>query len=245
MLIGGYMQEIGRNFLVKDLYRIEQVVQDEPANLKNSFDAYENMHHLSIESFKKNLAADWTLIELDGIKENIHQCFISTATSIREIWHKNYPCNILYTNADTLCVHKLDIFGHFDEFRMFTEDDPLVFEENPTEWHKKNANAGVRYYPSSLDTEFWNNYDAALKNWDFGNFNYDQDAANDIMLKQKNFDWQKKQGWIAKQIGAQHYKMITELNNTKFDQAILHFHGSQNPNFRLECMQTLWRKLDD
>ena len=96
-----------------------------------------------------------------------------------------------------------------------------------------------------MDTEFWNNYDAALKNWDFGNFNYDQDAANDIMLKQKNFDWQKKQGWIAKQIGAQHYKMITELNNTKFDQAILHFHGSQNPNFRLECMQTLWRKLDD
>lgn len=239
------MLEIVRNFLVKDLYRIEQAAEGEPLNLKNSFDAYEIMHNISIESFKKNLTADWTLIELTGIKANIHQCFVSTATSIRDIWHKNYPCNILYTNADTLCVHKLDIFGHFDEFRMFTEDDPLVFQEHPTEWHKKNANAGVRYYPSCLDTEFWNAYNAALENWNFNNFNYDQDVANEIMLKQKNFDWQKRQGWVVKQVGARHYKMLTELNNNTFDQAILHFHGSQNPKFRLECMQNLWRKLND
>jgi hypothetical protein len=128
---------------------------------------------------------------------------------------------------------------------MFTEDDPLVFDANATEWQNKNANAGVRYYPSSLDTEFWNNYDAALKNWNFDNFNYDQDAANDIMLKQKNFDWGKKQAWVAKQIGARHAIMINELNNNKFDQAILHFHGSQHPKFRFECMQNLWRKLND
>jgi hypothetical protein len=234
-----------RNFLVKDLYCILDTCNGEPVDLKNSFHEYELMHQLSIKSFRKNLLGEWTLIELTGDQENIHTCFINTARAIQEIWHTNYPCNILYTNADTLCVHALDIFGHFDEFRMFTEDDPLVFDANATEWQNKNANAGVRYYPSSLDTEFWNNYDAALKNWNFDNFNYDQDAANDIMLKQKNFDWGKKQAWVAKQIGARHAIMINELNNNKFDQAILHFHGSQHPKFRFECMQNLWRKLND
>jgi hypothetical protein len=203
------------------------------------------MHQLSIKSFEKNLLGEWTLIELTGTQENIHTCFINTARAIREIWHTNYPCNILYTNADTLCVHALDIFGHFDEFRMFTEDDPLIFDAYATEWYKKNANAGVRYYPATLDEEFWTNYDLAIKNWNFDSFNYDQDAANQIMLLQKNFDWGKKQAWVVKQIGARHSMMINELNNYKFDQAILHFHGSQNPKFRFECMQNLWRKLND
>jgi hypothetical protein len=65
------------------------------------------------------------------------------------------------------------------------------------------------------------------------------------MLLQKNFNWEKKQAWVVKQIGARHSMMINELNNNKFDQAILHFHGSQNPRIRLECMQNLWRKLND
>jgi len=234
-----------RNFLVKDLYCISYICNGEPVNLKNSFQEYELMHQLSIKSFEKNLLGEWTLIELTGTQENIHTCFINTARAIREIWHTNYPCNILYTNADTLCVHALDIFGHFDEFRMFTEDDPLIFDAYATEWYKKNANAGVRYYPATLDEEFWTNYDLAIKNWNFDSFNYDQDAANQIMLLQKNFDWGKKQAWVVKQIGARHSMMINELNNYKFDQAILHFHGSQNPKFRFECMQNLWRKLND
>ena len=225
------------NFLIKDLYKIKNQLSCEPNNFTNSYSSYELMHNLSIQSYKKNLKGTWTLVELMGEKNDIQDCFKSTYLYIKECWHKNYPCNILYTNADTLCVNEIDIFNQFNEFRLFTDDDPIV--------KGQYINGGVKYFPSHLSCDFWTIYDREISNWNDEDWLYEQNMGINLMFSQDNFDHAKSQNWVVKQIGLVHKNLINELNCLKFTHAILHFHSSQNPVSRLHYMEDLWRKLND
>lgn len=232
------MQVSVRNFLVKDLYKIDESISAEPSNLKNSFDEYKIMHELSIQSYRKNLLGDWQLIEITGDKNTIQDCFKNTYRYIKDLWHDNYPCNILYTNADTLCIKKLEIFGQFTEFRLFTDS-------NPIQQQGQYINAGVKYFPSQLTPQFWEKFETEYSNWADNDWLYEQNMAINLMFSQNNFDYEKLQDWVVKQIGLRHHILIADLNEGNFNHAILHFHSSQNPLFRLECMQRLWSKLND
>jgi hypothetical protein len=237
MLIEEFMQEIVRNFHIKDLYKITNPIVREPVNLKNSFNEYKIMHELSVQSYRQNLLGDWELIELTGEKNTIQDCFKSTYSFIKEFWHTNYPCNILYTNADTLCIKELDIFDKFIEFRLFTDSDPVKLGEY--------INAGVKYFPSRLNKEFWDRFDNEYENWADDDWLYEQNMAINLMFSQSQFDYEKSQDWVVKQVGLRHHILINDLTEGNFHHAILHFHSSQNPGFRLNCMQELWRKLND
>jgi hypothetical protein len=137
-----------RNFFVRSLFRIKNNQGGgTPWHLNNSFEYYEQMQELSIKSFQKNLLGTWELIELGGEFETIQLTWIEIIKQIQQLWHDQYPCNILWTDTDTLCIKPLDIFGRFQEFRLFTEQDPLD--------RSQYNNACIKYYPSTLAPEFW------------------------------------------------------------------------------------------
>ena len=231
------MLEIVRNFLVKDLYKINQSMAIEPIAFKNSFDEYKKMHKLSVQSYQKNLLGDWHFLEITGEKNNIQDCFKNTYSYIKELWHTNRPCNILYTNADTLCIKSLDIFNKFSDFRIFTDENPIR--------QGQYINAGVKYFPADLSNEFWNKFDNEYSNWIDEDWLYEQNMAINLMFSQTNFDHEKSQDWIVKQIGLRHHVMIETLAERNFKHSILHFHSSQNPQLRLKFMEQLWSELND
>lgn len=226
-----------QNILLKGLYKFTKNLECQPGLLQNNFDTYKNMQELSIVTYRKNLLGNWRLVLIEEDKETIHGCFISALLKIKAIWHDNFPCNIFYTDADTLCVHPLDIFGKFNDFRLFADSDPVE--------RGKYINGGVKYFPSTLIPKFWDDYTYYIDNWDYNHWAYDQNFQIELMLLQENFDSSASQSWVVKQIGFSHKQMIDDLGCNKFDHAILHFHSSQNPLFRLECMKNLWRRLND
>ena len=226
------------NLLVKGLCKITTQITAEPVALANNYSSYAKMHEISVDSFKQNLQGSWELIELSEEQENIQTFYKNILVLIKKLWHENKDCNILYSDADTLCVKPLSIFGTFQDFRVFTDNDPPKGGDY--------FNGGVKYYPSSLSKEFWDEIDLIIDNWDYTFWDYEQKAHTDLMLAQPEFDSTISQEWVVKQIGFSHRRLLDELNldnlnNTK--QSILHFHSSQNPQFRVECMKTVWDKM--
>jgi hypothetical protein len=226
------------NILVKGLCKIKNHVECAPIAVHNNYEYYVEMHKLSIESYKKNLQGDWILKELDIEQDNIQEYFKNLLIFIKNVWHEFYPCNILYADADTLCIKPLSIFGQFDDFRLFSEDDPII--EN------SYINGGIKYYPAELSKEFWDQIDFIIDNWDNDMWIYEQIAQASLMFRYSKFDSDKKQDWVVRQIGFNHQRLISEiaLDNIKsIKQAILHFHSSQYPLYRLEAMQFIWKNL--
>jgi len=238
MSIVEFMQEIvhNKNILVKSLCKIVSSSGNEPPALLNNYDSYVKMHELSIESFTKNLHGSWELVEFKIDQENILVYFKNLLIFIKELWHQNYPCNILYADADTLNWKPLNIFGAFTDFRIFTDND----FPKPGDYF----NGGVKYYPSTLTANFWEQIDIILNNWNFDIWDYEQASQVNLMLDQSNFDAIKSQDWVVRQIGFNHKRLVEEVNSlASIKQVILHFHSSQNPQFRLLCMKEIWDKV--
>ena len=229
-----------KNFFVRSLYRIKHNQGGcTPWQLNNTFNIYKQMQMLSIESFQKNLLGEWKLIELDGKFESLQQSWIDIIKQIQQLWHNHYPCNILWADTDTLCVKPLDIFDKFQEFRIFTDRDPL-------EQHQYH-NAGVKYYPASIQSTFWDQMQQELDNWDFNIYDTEQRVHTKLMWAQPSLhlNINQKQEWVASQIG-----MMYEANDKNLgfesltphslEKCILHFHSSRDPMGRLKWMQEVW-----
>lgn len=225
-----------KNILVKSLCKIVSSSGNEPPALLNNYDSYAKMHKISAESFTKNLQDSWQLVVFQEDQENILVYFKNLLVFIKELWHQNYPCNILYADADTLNWKPLNIFNQFSDFRIFTDND---FPK-----HGDYFNGGVKYYPSTLTAHFWTQIDTILDNWNFDIWEYEQASQVNLMLDSPDFDATKSQDWVVRQIGFSHKRLVEEVNNlASIKQAILHFHSSQNPQFRLLCMEKIWDKI--
>jgi hypothetical protein len=238
MLTAEFMPEIehNKNILVKSLCKLHSSTGKEPPALLNNYEYYVQMHEISVKSFIKNLQGTWELVEFKADQENILVYFKSLLIFIKELWHQNYPCNILYADADTLNWKPLNIFEKFTDFRIFTDND---FPK-----HGDYFNGGVKYYPSTLTPYFWQQIDAILENWNFDVWEYEQASQVNLMLSLPDFDTTKSQDWVVRQIGFSHKRLIEEVNSVaSIKQAILHFHSSQNPQFRLLCMEQIWDKI--
>lgn len=227
------------NLLVKSLFKFHKNLHDQPPNMINNNDVYQSMQDLSILSYNKFLQDTWNLKMINEEQDTVQDCFIAILNTIKRMWHENYPCNILYTGADTLCVKPIEIFNKFNDFRLFTDHDPIAKENY--------FNGDVKYFPHSLDSKFWESFDFMIDEWPnwFHFFGYEQGMLTRMMFDQNNFNLDRPQGWVVKQIGFSHKQLIADLEKNQFDHAILHFHSSQNPQFRLQCMQDIWRKIND
>ena len=231
-----------KNFLVKTLYQINKNHGGaNPWMLDNTFEYYRKMQDLSIESFQKNLTGDWKLIEFGGEFDNLQLALIESIRQIQQFWHDQYPCNILYTDPDTLCIKPLDVFGKFEEFRLFTENDPL----EQLQYH----NSGVKYYPSTIESKFWNQIQQEINTWDFSKYDTEQTIYAKLMWEQPNLHINRyqAQGLIVSQLGRIHWLDkhfdFNDLLPIELDRPILHFHGSRDPKARLEWMQNIYNHL--
>lgn len=234
-----------KNFLVRSLFRIKNN-QGGATNwhLRNSFEEYRQMQELSIKSFQKNLLGTWELVELGGEVDSLQLTWIEIIKQIRQLWHDQYPCNILWTDTDTLCIRPLTIFGRFQEFRLFTEEDPPA-------WFQYN-NAGMKYYPSTLDRNFWTQMQQELDNWDFDKYDTEQTVHAKLMWNQASLqdNINQEQSSIVSQLGSRFYTgpektfEFEDIPQQDLDHCVLHFHSSRGPGVRLEWMQKTWEHLN-
>ena len=150
-----------KNFLFKSLFKIKDILwHNKPTwpyrKLINNFSDYKEMQNLSIESFQKNLLDDWTLVNLTGSKNNIQEAFINNLICVKKHWHDYYPCNILYADPDIFILKKLKIFNEYENFIIFSDS------------------ASLRYFPSTLTREFWDQIDKDIEQWNYDVYDHEQ-----------------------------------------------------------------------
>ena len=225
-----------KNILLKSLFEItnKSTHNQTPPTMLDNISSYRSMQDISIESFQKNLSGEWLIIELSGQKSNLQEAFRYVMTQTCEIWLAHAPCNILYTDPDTLCVKPLLDLEKFKEFRLFT-DDPL----HPGQYH----NCGVRWFPHTTQQCVWDFFNQELKTWhDDVNYAHEQKIYADAMWIQPDLDCTIQQN-IVDQID---YYRSWQLQTPNIDftrhYPILHVHASRNPKNRAAWMQEIWNK---
>jgi hypothetical protein len=220
-----------KNILLKAIYQITPKPVDYVTIGRNMFDNawpwYQEMHRLSVNSFKKNLLGDWELVELTGNIIGLQEAFKNTMLQTKKLWHKYYPCNILFTDCDTLCLRPLEIFGRFAEFRLFSSE-PLNFNGY--------SNCGVRYFPSTIDKSFWEYMDSLMLTWADGQYDVEQDLYNELMWSQESM----KQNLKQEQDNIVLNEKLTTVDEFRHyyggKHKILHFLSSSNPRITVKLM---------
>ena len=203
--------------------------------LVNNFQHYQEMHRLSIESFKHNLRGDWDLIELSGEIFGLQQAFQHTMRGIRRIWHERGPCNILYTDCDTLCVKPLDLFGRYPEFRLFSSR-PLNLDGH--------FNCGVRYYPATMDQSVWELQDLLMQSWTPRKYDSEQDIYNVMVWSQQSL--RDSLNGIPQHDVVIHDDFSPDLLHEKLSgtHSIMHFLSAGHPKQSLNLMTKTWFLLN-
>ena len=134
-------------------------------------DKYRTITELCVKSFLKNLEGIDEVIVLEGKIDNYHRMFEDIYYKIQDMY-KNRNSNILFVDADDLCIRPTRIFDEYDKFVMFDIQNqhcayrtPLVSGElyqHLKPWMMSN----VRYYPKGAVTEeMWEMGDKIAENW--------------------------------------------------------------------------------
>jgi hypothetical protein len=236
-----------KNYLVKSLFKVTDpdwkiaVRANEPNMYKN----YVKMHQLSMATYKKFLPGDWELKFVSGVADHINQAFEKTFWFIHDLWHKE-PCNILYTDPDTLAIKPLDFWDQYSNFMMFNHTDPKQF--NAKNIYNKQFdhffNAGVRYFPSSMSQDIWNTATEMAKSWDSSTYDTEQIILNTMLWNQNVTINQVRDPTTAFQIVRGTLQECEEWNGCKLtDARIVHFHSSRDSNNRVNVMQEMYNQL--
>jgi hypothetical protein len=140
--------------------------------------AYDTMFQISRGSARKFLAGDWEeVVFTDPVETRVHM-FQQNWQRIWDLWHQE-PCNILYLDSDAMFIKSTDMFGHFDQYRLFNWTDPKSNAQFPNYY-----NAGVRYYPSTMSAEVWNIGQDMAQNWNLNIWDQEQLIFNAMFWSQ-------------------------------------------------------------
>lgn len=235
-----------KNYLVKAIYEIESAdwtIADRSS--ETDLDAnYRAMHDLSVESFRQHLGGEWELRVIEDRVETIHHAFEKTFWYIHDLWHSE-PCNILYTDADTLAIAPVDMWADFNQYMMFNSSDPKIFAKF-NRWRKKFLDffdTAVQYFPATMTQETWDTGLAIAEEWDHNNYHTKKIVANSMLWEQGIPMKDAKHAELlyqAKWMPHLPVKMHDSWNTSEFDQAkIVHVHARKNSAERLEFMKTL------
>lgn len=237
-----------KNYLVKTLFEVQDSnweVMDR-THETNLYQNYLEMHQISIGSFKKHLLGDWELRFLGGRVENIHQAFEKTFWFIHDIWHEG-PCNILYTDPDTVAIKNINPWNHISGFRMFNFTDPKSYTGNNRYGRKFSCffNAGVRYFAHDMSQSIWDLGKDMARDWDHSTYDTEQIILNSMLWDQGLRLDQCLRPEIAYQ--AQWLPQVPvwaqdTWNGISLDRAaIVHVHGSRDSAIKLHLMKDLSR----
>ena len=237
-----------KNYLVKSLFEVKDTnwkVLDR-SHEKDLFANYMAMHELSSTSYKKFLQGDWELKFITGTVTQINEAFEQTFWAIHDLWHSE-PCNILYTDPDTIAIKPVDIWDQFNGFRMFNYTDPREYKgNNPYGREFTNFfNAGVRYFPATMKEETWQQGAAMAKTWDASTYDTEQIILNAMLWDQGIQLEETLRPQIAWQLFHPDMSFMGAWNGCSIDQAqILHLHSSRDAGNRLDIMNNIAKQLN-
>lgn len=237
-----------KNYLVKTLFEVRST-DWEVVDRSHETGLYENylaMHQLSVGSFKQHLKGDWELKFQGGRVDTIHEAFERTFWFIHDLWHQE-PCNILYTDPDTVAIKDLNVWGHISGFRMFNFTDPRSYagENSYQRTFPWFFNAGVRYFSHDMSREIWKQGADMARNWDHSTYDTEQIILNSMLWDQGlrldqclRPDIAYQAQWLPdRPVWAQDLWNGSNLERA----AIIHVHGSRNSGSKLHLMQNLLR----
>jgi len=239
-------EEKMKNYLVKSLYEIVnpnwQVL--DRSHESDLYSKYLRLHDISLSSFEQHLQGEWELKFLTGKVTNVNEAFEKTFWAIHDLWHQE-PCNILYTDPDTLAVRSVDMFDRFDQFMMFNFTDPRSFDRNGVVF-ENFFNAGVRYFPATMKEKTWQLGTAMARTWDHSTYDTEQVILN-TMLWAQGIElaqaWRPSLNWTAMNLRDLDPGRIaghSQWNQFPFESSqIIHFHGSRGAEATSQIMEFL------
>lgn len=198
----------------------------EPSASDDITAAYDRMWQISHASAEKFLGGDWEPLVFREPAETRVAMFQESWYRIWDLWHAE-PCNILYLDSDAMFIQPTDLFGRFQEFRMFNWSDP-----KNTELFENNYNAGVRYYPASMGSEVWSLGSDLARNWDLDIWDQEQRIFNAMFWSQNVPDAHHPElNWQGMHLKTAHpdiQRWHEQWNQCTIDKVhILHVHGSR------------------
>jgi len=236
-----------KNYLVKSLFEVQDPdwkVHDR-SHEKDLFANYMAMHEVSTASFQRFLGGEWELKFITGQVGQINKAFEQTFWAIHDLWHSE-PCNILYTDPDTMAIKPVECWGQYPEFRMFNYTDPRSFDR-PNPYRRQFANffnAGVRYFPATMNPITWGTGYQMAKIWDASTYDTEQIILNSMLWDQGVIVEQMLEPDMAWQLFHPNIDLMNQWNGCSIDQAkILHLHSSRGAVDRLGFMTNLANQL--
>ena len=237
-----------KNYLVKSLFKV-----DDPdwkvhnrSHEKNLYNQYVKLHQLSLTSYEFMLEGDWEYQFIGGNVDNINQAFEKTFWGIHDLWHKE-PCNIFYTDPDTIALKKINPWNQYSNFMMFNYTDPKMFAK-PNQWNCKFENffnAGVRYFPASMNPDIWKLGADMARSWNYETYDTEQIILNNMLWNQPIDISHVLNPVMAYQAFYPEIEKCNAWNNIDIhDAAIVHFHSSRDVASRVETMHGLSKQMN-
>lgn len=232
-----------KNYLVKSLYKVRDThwgIRDR-ADEPNLFEKYQELHDISTASYHKFLKGDWEYKFFGGEVDHIQDAFKKNFWTIYDLWHSE-PCNIFYTDCDTLAIKDVEPWGQFDDFRMFYYTQPFIFYD-PNSYNVSfdhYFNAGVRYYSANMKESVWELGAEMARNWDPDRYDTEQIIYNSMMWSQPIVPAEAVNPYMAYQSLTYSVEQGDGYNQIPVGQAkIIHFHSSRDSDGRTGVMKEL------
>lgn len=188
---------------------------------------YDRMHEISLASARKFLKGNWEPIVFTEPANSRVEMFKANWARLRDLWHSE-PCNILYLDSDTVFLKPTEIFGRFDEYRLFNWSTPAQ-----DHGFANYFNAAVRYHPHTMTAETWAVGDAIAENWNLDIWDQEQIIFNTMFWSQgltfedahhPELNWQAPTGTTLQELAAH-----AQFNSFPIQHVrILHYHGTRS-----------------
>jgi hypothetical protein len=125
-----------------------------------TYSALQRIKGFAQESFQRHLVGmdEFRWMDAPRYFETPSAMFRHIFLEVRKIWEQGN--NVLFVDADSLCIRHTEVFGLYDNFRVFaTTGDTSRFKDQFPEY----LLSGVRYFPSTLSREVW---DVGERQWE-------------------------------------------------------------------------------
>lgn len=222
----------------------------------NTFHLYEAMSEIVIHSARRFIKSDFDVHIIRSEVNSYQEIFHTNFQKVYDLWRDDGPNNILYLDGDTLVTGEVNIFDNLKDFQMFnyTASRKLKSKENKYNlMFEHYFNAGIRYYPATMNSHVWDTGWEYAKDWDYDFWGTEQAIFNKMMYSQ-NPDHTY---WLKPDMGFQVIgipfnqlfndnviERMNKWNNANFrDAKIMHLHGTRDAVNTLVSQWVLWRNI--
>lgn len=219
-------------------------------HLEKNQDLYKNyqiMAKISKASFEKFCQEPFEYILWEEDALNSDDCTFKNWRDIKQLWHSE-PCNVFWAGADTLMVRPTNIFGRWQEFRLFNYTDP---KSHGVFVHYFNDD--VRYFPASMSAETWDLGESLWSQRETSpdrHWGFDQNRHNQIFWSQPIPDQDRhhpEMNWMAMNLRSLDANVVAwheHWNNCPINRAnILHFNASRGSEATIRIMRVICQQL--